>query len=215
MAAYLDGLGVVRLAGAVREIVGRRGQSVIEDIDDPQSTENTVGRFEANGYIPNVWLGTSTENQATADERIPHLLRCPAAVRFLSVEPMIGPVELFDVDGSVARAMQRLNPREMMFPADVVDWVIVGGESGSKARRCDVEWIRSIVQQCKAAGVACFVKQVGSKPHGFGQWNHPDNEGRGVNIEGRRLSDRKGGDPSEWPEDLRVREMPRQEGGKC
>jgi protein gp37 len=88
-----------------------------------------------------VWIGTSCENQATVDERIPHLLRVPAAVRFLSCEPLLGPVDL--------AAWLLLG----------IEWVIVGGESGPGARPCRVEWIRSIVEQCKAAGVPCFVKQ--------------------------------------------------------
>lgn len=80
---------------------------------------------------PNVWLGTSIEDQATADERIPHLLRCPAAVRFISAEPLLGAVELFDVDGGVAQGMSRLNSRETRFPAEAIDWVIVGCEGGA------------------------------------------------------------------------------------
>lgn len=139
--------------------------------------------------LPNVWLGASVENQQTADERILRLLKCPAAVRFLSVEPLLGAVdfwpEMFGLTGDSWRG-----PR--------IDWVIVGGESGPHARPCDVAWIRSVVRQCKDAGVPCFVKQLGSWPMTIGRM--PD--GR------HRLKDRKGVDPSEWPEDLRVREMP-------
>ena len=77
--------------------------------------------------------------------------------------------------------------------ADVrIGWVIVGGESGPGARECNLDGIRSIVRQCKAADVPCFVKQLGALSLGF-----------------RRLKDRKGADPSEWPEDLRVQKMPR------
>ena len=81
--------------------------------------------------------------------------------------------------------------------------------SGPGARRCDVGWIRSIVRQCKDAGVPCYVKQLGACVSG--QVVHPDNEGYGVS--GVRLEDRKGADPAEWPEDLRVREMPQTGGG--
>lgn len=77
--------------------------------------------------------------------------------------------------------------------------IIVGGESGPGARPCDVVWIRSIVAQCKAASVPCFVKQVGSRPTGWG----------GISVE---LSDRKGADPTEWPADLRVRKFPEVQG---
>lgn len=102
--------------------------------------------------LPNVWLGTSVENQAMADERIPHLLDCPAAVRFLSCEPLLGPVELtrYDVDG---RYMPRLPVK--------LDWVIVGGESGHGARPMHPDWARSLHDQCQAAGVPFFFKQWG------------------------------------------------------
>lgn len=145
--------------------------------------------------LPNVWLGTSCGHQAAADEMIPHLLKCPAKVRFLSCEPLHGSVrpQLIEWDktyGDEARSK--------------IHWVIVGGESGARARPCDVAWIRSIVGQCKAAGVPCFVKQLGSKVSG--QLTHPDNEGHGVTA--ARLKDTKGGNMAEWPEDLRVREVP-------
>jgi hypothetical protein len=95
-----------------------------------------------------------------------------------------------------------------------LDWVIVGGESGPGARPFDVAWARSIVQQCKAAGVACFVKQLGAcfvKQLGA---NPVSTNTAFGGVIGRTaypldtLSDKKGGDPSEWPEDLRVREFP-------
>ncbi len=151
--------------------------------------------------LPNIWLGCSVENQATADERIPHLLRCPAAVRFLSVEPLLGPVEIQDMlmgtDRNHGNCMVCGNTIGCECPGEgpMIHWVIVGGESGSGARPCNVEWVRSIVQQCKAAGVACFIKQFGSDAL------YPS----GVHC---RLKDSKGGDPSEWPSDLRVREFP-------
>ena len=75
-----------------------------------------------------------------------------------------------------------------------IDWVIVGGESGPGARECDVAWIRSVVEQCQAAGVPVFVKQLG-KIATFGGKPY-------------RTEHTKGGDPSEWPADLRVREIP-------
>lgn len=140
----------------------------------------------------NVWHGASVENQRCADERIPELLKIPARVRFLSVEPL-----LEEVDLSVALDDCNGIPRDM--------WVIVGGESGPGARRCDVQWVRSVVVQCKAAGVPCFVKQMGSRS----TWSAPDLE-RGVGQVFSELSTKhtKGGDPAEWPEDLRVREFP-------
>jgi protein gp37 len=161
--------------------------------------------------LPNVWLGVSVENQHFADERIPLLLQTPAAVRFISAEPLLGPVDLS-------------RPRDVGPNDPVLDWVIVGGESGTDARPFDLAWARSIVQQCQAAGVACFVKQFGADPRdrndvGF-EGDTPRSwpmdtetidecarpfQGDEVRV---RLRDRKGGDPSEWPEDLRVRDFP-------
>jgi hypothetical protein len=85
-----------------------------------------------------------------------------------------------------------------------LDWVIVGGESGPGARPFDLAWARSIIQRCESAGVACFVKQLGARPH-TGVFTTPD----GQRVENSvYLQDRKGGDPSEWPEHLRVRQFP-------
>ncbi len=90
-----------------------------------------------------------------------------------------------------------------------LDQIIVGGESGPGARPFDIDWARETVKQCKAAGVACFVKQMGTNPEGHGQFEHPNNEGYGVTLRGKvRLVDKKGGDMDEWPADLRVREFP-------
>jgi len=163
--------------------------------------------------VPNVWLGTSVENQAAADERIPHLLECPAAVRFLSCEPLLGPVELSGCM-TPAREIMGLDGPYIAGPDAGVHWVIVGGESGPNARPCDVAWIRSIVGQCKASGVPVFVKQLGARPVEVNsgpempmRWV-PDDGGEEVER-WYRPSDRKGGDPAEWPEDLRVRQFPK------
>lgn len=198
----------------------------------------------------NLWLGTSVENQDAADERIPHLLRVPAAVRFLSVEPLLGPVDLsrwlepIECDScgpdftpipiDVTRTFHDGRTEEMceMFCEECclsdpeasstvggtdskIDWVIVGGESGPNARPCRVEWIRAIVQQCRAAGVPCFVKQLGSNPEGNELWQptgrlRRDKAGNLKAIQlARTIIDRKGGAIGEWPEDLRVREFPK------
>lgn len=168
----------------------RHGHYLDRSLDSINGTRKGVG--DANYWpLPNVWLGTSVEDQTRADERIPWLLKCPAAVRFLSCEPLLGLVDL-NCDG--------------------VDLVIVGGESGPKARPCNVEWIQDIVRQCKAAGVPCYVKQLGSNPI-LGDVSDPNGwptEGGTVDWENGkiRLKSTKGGDPAEWPEDLRVREMP-------
>jgi protein gp37 len=164
--------------------------------------------------LPNVWLGVSVEDQPRADERREHLKATPAAVRFISYEPALGSV---DWSGW-----------------DFLDWLIVGGESGAGARPCQVEWVRSAVDQCKAAGVPVFVKQLGAHPRREGRpfGPHDAEEGyfprcwrcghfdfgptaggvllcNGCDAAWDRLRDKKGGDPDEWPEDLRVREFPK------
>jgi protein gp37 len=129
--------------------------------------------------LPNVWLGTSVEDQAAADKRIPHLLRCPAAVRFLSVEPLLGAVELSPLpfqplyycsECGNEKAADRCDPCGTFDNTcsnfrRFINWVIVGGESGANARPCDVAWVRAVVGQCRAAGVPCFVKQLGARPY--------------------------------------------------
>jgi protein gp37 len=152
---------------------------------------------EAPWPLPNVWLGVSVENQRTADERIPLLLATPAAVRFVSAEPLL---DRIDLEGFLLDADDPEDTGQTWI--DVLDWVIVGGESGHGARLCDVTWIRSIVEQCKAAGTACFVKQLGSLPAA----QHP--MGALGELVAVRCANRKGADMLEWPEDLRVRQMP-------
>jgi protein gp37 len=160
--------------------------------------------------FPNVWIGVSVENQEAADERIPHLLETPAAVRFLSVEPLLGPVDLSrwlplrTSDGGCSRCGAPWSYCDRGigghdcppgFRAQSIAWVIVGGESGPGARPCDVRWIAAVVEQCKAAGLPVFVKQLGSLVVGA--------DGSGpYHMAG------KGGDPAQWSEALRVREYP-------
>jgi len=228
--------------------------------------------------LPNVILGTSIEDQETADRRRPHLMACPAACRMLSIEPLLAPIDLH-----FPPVLRRIKPpgfaekspaqqeeiitqtarTELIARGMAEDWIVCGGESGHGARPCDIGWLRSIRDQCRAAGIACFVKQLGAMPtdsdalkwmhHAFGEqrayfggaegahvatactdgswitagasgWGSQDGErGReGSLAEAReaaarsvvrtgpwwKLRDRKGGDPSAWPEDLRVREMP-------
>ena len=101
---------------------------------------------------PNLWIGTSVENQEYADKRIPELLEIPAAVRFLSVEPLLGPVDLSQWLWADMPGKPRLNR---------IHWVIVGGESGHGARPMHPDWVRSIRDQCQEAGVPFFFKQWG------------------------------------------------------
>ena len=95
--------------------------------------------------LPNVWLGVSVEDQPRADERIPLLLGTPAAVRWVSAEPLLGPVDLAVPLGGVGGVR--------------LDWVVAGSESGPGARACDLDWVRALRDQCSAAGVAFFWKQ--------------------------------------------------------
>lgn len=208
--------------------------------------------------LPNVWLGVSAEDQQRANERIPQLIRTPAAVRFVSCEPLLEKVLLDDGEFSWLSCTSKLteDEYEAMTPEQRrhidevagsccmsfndgrghfhgVDWVIVGGESGLGARPMDLAWARSIVQQCKAAGVACFVKQLGADARGLCDWPHHDEcPPRQIDQHGcdesvghppfslqhavddafwpcrLKTKDRKGGDPSEWPSDLNVRQFP-------
>jgi protein gp37 len=105
----------------------------------------------------NVWVGTSVEDQATADARIPHLLATPAAVRFVSAEPLTGPVDLTSIERRCGTGLMR--PLDGRFRT--IDWVICGGESGPGARPMHPDWARSLRDQCQAAGVAFFFKQWG------------------------------------------------------
>lgn len=121
------------------------------------------------GVLPNVWLGVSVENQQAADERIPLLLQTPAAVRFVSCEPLLGPVELsfaVRVDNG-AYGYDALTGRHFPFTLEPqygskLDWVIVGGESGPNARPMHPYWVRWLRDQCQAAGVPFFFKQWGA-----------------------------------------------------
>jgi protein gp37 len=109
--------------------------------------------------LPNVWLGTSVEDQQTAEERIPHLLATPAAVRFLSMEPLLGPVQLTG-DGTEYLPDEYCSPSD---PPDRIDWVICGGESGPGARPMDPAWARSLRDQCATTRVPFFFKQMSGK----------------------------------------------------
>ena len=146
-----------------------------------------AGRMLAEGIPPNVWLGITVVNQAEADRDIPKLLQVPAAVRFLSMEPLLGAVDLTDIccnrgESTEDHFSALFDPdddvNEDGTPFRYVDWVIVGGESGSKARPMRPQWARDIRDQCKVAGVPFLFKQWGewapaSHGHGgkHGAWN--------------------------------------------
>lgn len=139
--------------------------------------------------LPHVWIGTSVEDQRYADLRVPFLLATPAAVRFLSVEPLLGPVDLL---GAVEPDWVGSSAGGSGAPHPLVDWVIVGGESGSGARPMHPQWVRDLRDQCVGAGVPFFFKQAGTVL--AREWG---------------CADRKGGQLEEWPDDLQIREMPR------
>lgn len=166
----------------------------------------------------NVWLGTSVSDRETATKAITELVknRNLAKNLFLSIEPLTGPIDDLIGDLLEPHLMEQVGEFEEIHRDDcpcrgtgktprLIDWVIVGGESGPNARPCNVEWIRSIVQQCTAANVPCFVKQLGANMV-FGDGFDPNVK---PSFNGWRvLQDKKGGDPAEWPKDLRVREIP-------
>ncbi|WP_395736307.1 DUF5131 family protein [Prosthecobacter sp.] len=129
----------------------------------------------------NVWIGASAENQEYFDRRYMPLSEIPARVRFWSMEPLLDAIDFTAVHyiSSFKRAFH---------------WVIVGGESGSRARECQSFHISDIVSQCELADVPCFVKQLGSNPR--------------TTFPTAHMKDKKGGDIMEWPKALRVRQFP-------
>lgn len=167
--------------------------------------------------LPNVWIGTSIANQIDADKNIQELIGIPAAVRFLSIEPLISLVDLYVAMFGAEHPWRGQHPEmrgmnSLSFIDGIgygLDWVIVGGESGQGARPCNLEWVRSIVAQCAAGGVPCFVKQLGSKPYSVpDRITYRHNVIRMPQGFSRFLNDRKGGDIAEFPADLRVRQFP-------
>lgn len=162
-------------------------------------------------WIPsNVWFGTSVEDQKRADQRIPVLLEIPAAVRWLSVEPLLGQVDLSEWTGICSQHHPDGSETPIQKP---LHWIVVGGESGPKARPCSIEWIRSLVNQCKASETPVFVKQLGAHPiiQERELWRMNGQPEEWVPGDGNvpmRVKHAKCGDPIEWPEDLRVRQFP-------
>jgi protein gp37 len=136
--------------------------------------------------LANWWQGVSAEDQTRANHRLPKLCEANVAVRFASFEPLLGEIAATDFMGPGG-----------------LDLGIIGGESGSGARPCKMEWIRSLIAQHKEFGAACFVKQLGSKAE---EWNAAYRP-HGPFIS-NTMAHSKGGDPSEWHPSLRVREFP-------
>lgn len=161
-------------------------------------------------YRRNVWVGTSISDQATMEDFLPSLtfMADLSPVRFISAEPLVGPIDFsMRMDGNGGSALKFAK----------VGLVIVGGESGPGARPCAIEWVRSIVKQCAEAGVACFVKQLGENTEVDHDENVSDfgndvaivaDDGDSFGPTRLKFADPKGGNPDEWPLDLRVRQMP-------
>jgi len=158
------------------------------------------GDWQSGALPAHMHFGVSVEDQQRANERIPFLQATPVAVQFLSVEPQL---------------------EEVTPDLRAISWVICGGESGPGARPFNLAWAESLLAQCRAAGVPFFMKQAGAVPMIDDQlWRQCCAAGRvpllaannahkvPANTVALRFQDRKGGDPAEWPEHLRVREFP-------
>lgn len=144
---------------------------------------------------PHVHLIVSVEDQPTADKRIPILLDANVAIRGISAEPLLGPIEF--PWASLGRVISINKKTKIEKDVSGIVWVIIGGESGPHARPMKLEWAYDLVTQCRSARVAVFVKQLGARPYGM---DHRTSQ--------LMLTDRKGGNWEEWPELLRVREFP-------
>lgn len=188
---------------------GESFASIARDFPVSDTQVGNICKGEQWNTLPkrsNCWLGTSIACQDDVDKNIPELLKCRdlCAGLFLSIEPLIGPV---DLDTCWPGGMP--SPGGGPYAAGI-DQVIVGGESGPHSRPCNVDWIRSIARQCDEAGVLCMVKQLGanvidtnttSATHFDESMCWPD--ATKTSHHKVLLRDKKGGDPAEWPEDLR------------
>lgn len=179
--------------------------------DCPHDRQSECDSAEDRKYRDNVQLITSVSDQATLDGLWPELRKCRGLVPVLglSAEPLIGPLDFSKImrpSGSAIGYLEDFYKTKWVQP----DWIIVGGESGAGAREMDIHWVWSIVRQCRRNGVAVFVKQLGANPYQMDMMGDPDVPGGSMHFaHPLDLKDKKGGDPAEWPEDLRVREFPR------
>lgn len=156
------------------QVLTKRPERMRDYMSDPNTPKGNP--------LPNVWLGVSVEDQDTADERIAQLLETPAAKHWVSAEPLLGPLHLCGLGGCCG------------FHTYDLDWMVIGGESGTKARLFDPVWAQDIIKQLRDEAqrpVAIFVKQMGTA------W------AKSVNAKNK-----KGGDIEEWPTNLQVREYP-------
>lgn len=171
----------------------------------PELVNDTIVDLNIVELPENIWIGTSVENQEAADERIPHLLKIPARVRFLSIEPLLGAVDLLGISTTHWRGAELIScltgklydiwGQYVGATGERVHWVIVGGESGRNARPMHMEWVGDIVEQCKRSSIPVFVKQMGDNPFYDGE-----------SI--KRHLGKKGSDMSKWHTHLQIREVP-------
>lgn len=186
-------------------LLTKRPQNIAKMLPSTTTEVMTMGKAWP---WPHVWLGTTAENQEEADRRIPILLEVPATVRFVSIEPLLGPIDFRNLRANTYDAITGAGDFERLgqwCPTPAIDWVIVGGESGGGARSAELRWFHDIVSQCQAAKVSVFVKQLGARPVVGGQ-TYTYYDGGDVDV---RPKDPKGGNWDEWPSSLRVREFPR------
>ena len=164
----------------------------------------------------NLWLGVTAENQEMADKRIPILLQIPAAIRFVSIEPCLEDINLTELDDPNERIclINGLTGNSINDLCEVpyykgLDWVIVGAESGPKARYCPLKNIRSIVNQCKDAGVKCFVKQIHmwkAKTYSGYELLQYEENAKEIDSKLKRVLVK---DINLFPKDLQIREYPK------
>lgn len=174
MRSYFSELSFDRVVESCRGVDGvsvipRHTMQAIEHHFGKWPESSASFRRIATGPLPNVWLGVSVEDQETADARIPHLLATPAAIRWLSAEPLLGPINLrwapyvHQATGEAYRQyLDRTGSVNEYEALRQIDWVVVGGESGSKARPMHLDWARGLRDQCHEAGTAFLFKQWGT-----------------------------------------------------
>jgi len=146
----------------------------------------------ATAFARHIWWGVSVENQEAADARIPVLLKTPVAMHWVSMEPLLGPIDLEEVRVGMNGPLRSYGGTGSLTPR--LDWIVCGGESGPGARVLHVDWARALLTQCREARIPFFMKQMGAV----------FNDGQFT----LKLKHRAGADTAEWPEDLRVREYP-------
>lgn len=204
-----------------KQFPGNEHIAVTRDIDDVLYGEVDSATDSGSSPLRNVWLGVTAEDQQRADERIPVLLDTPAAVRFVSYEPALGAVDFWrwlPVAPGLNMTPEWASSGRSLPNDRWINWIISGGESGPGARPCDVAWIRSVVEHCHDASVACFVKQLGGlvveREEAWRErstarlLSHSRSKRAPAGYVAWHMNNSKGNDPSEWPADLRVRQFP-------